>query len=173
LTKILTAKNNATGTLAALANSTVEHRRVADMNLELKETIMRTHFTRMGIGKTLGALALASVLATPAMAQTVVENYEAGNYAAPVAGAVIGTVAGVGLNNAWWGSGTTATSLGATVGSSIVAGGVIGGGAAALIDAALQPCRGFHAMFDLSHGECVNGQWVGYQEPPHMRRVYR
>jgi hypothetical protein len=132
----------------------------------------------MGIGRTIGALALASVLATPAMAQTVVENYEAGNYVAPVAGAVIGTVAGVGFYTAWWGSGTTATALGATAGTAAAAGGVIGVGAAALIDAALQPCRGFHAMFDLSHGECVNGQWVGYQgagyqEPPHMRRMYR
>ncbi|HWM80759.1 MAG TPA: hypothetical protein VNQ56_01750 [Pseudolabrys sp.] len=122
------------------------------------------------IGGALGALALASVLTTPVMAQSVVENYEAGNYIAPVGGAVIGTVAGVGFYNGWWGSSATAASLGATVGSSIAAGGVIGVGAAALIDAALQPCRGFHAMFDLSHGECVNGQWVGYQEPPRLRR---
>jgi hypothetical protein len=133
------------------------------------------------IGGTLGALALASVLAnpaltTPAMAQSVVENYEAGNYVAPAAGAVVGTVAGVGFYNGWWGSSAAASSLGATVGSSIAAGGVIGVGAAALIDAVVQPCRGFHAMFDLSHGECVNGQWVGYQErigyqePPPMRR---
>jgi len=133
--------------------------------------MMRIHPGKL-IGGAVGALALAGVLTTPVMAQSVVENYEAGNYVAPIGGAAIGTVAGVGFYNGWWGSSTAAASLGSTVGTSIAAGGVIGVGAAALIDAALQPCRGFHAMFDLSHGQCVNGQWVGYQEapPPRMRR---
>lgn len=122
---------------------------------------MRNH-----LGKTLGIVALAAALSTPALAQSVRETYEPGNYVAPATGAVVGTVAGIGLYNSWWGSSAAATSLGATATTSAVAGGVIGIGAAALVDAALQPCRGFHAMFDLSHGECVNGQWVGNRPMP-------
>lgn len=113
------------------------------------------------------AIAIAAVMAgaftTPASAQWISENYEATPYVAPATGVVVGTLAGVGLYNGWYGSGATATSLGATAASSAVAGGVIGVGAAALVDAAIQPCRGFHAMFDLSHGQCVNGQYVGYR----------
>lgn len=132
------------------------------------------HHTRavMSAAAIAAAALMAGTLTTPASAQTVRENYEAIPYAAPATGVVVGTLAGVGLYNGWYGSSAAATSLGATAASSAVAGGVIGVGAAALVDAAIQPCRGFHAMFDLSHGQCVNGQYVGYQERP-MRRYVR
>ncbi len=124
---------------------------------------------------TLAAIALtaAAALSSPALAQSTLDpgSDPSLNYAAPViGGAVIGTVAGVGLYNGWWGSSATATSLGATAASSAVAGGVIGVGSIALIDAATQPCRGFSAMFNLRPNECVNGQYVGYRET-RMRRV--
>ncbi len=122
--------------------------------------------------KVFGAIAIAAAaaaLSTPALAQSVNEGgYEAGNYVAPAAGAVVGTLAGVGLYNSWYGSGTTATALGATAGTAAVAGGVIGVGTAALVDAAIQPCRGFHAMFLINPEQCVNGNWVGNQ-PPRVR----
>lgn len=117
------------------------------------------------------AAIMTGALATPASAQWVSENYEVAPYVAPGTGVVVGTLAGVGLYNGWYGSSTAATSLGATAATSAVAGGVIGVGAAALVDAAIQPCRGFHAMFDLSHGQCVDGQYVGYQERPARRYV--
>jgi hypothetical protein len=104
------------------------------------------------------------------------ETYEVQPYVAPATGVVVGTLAGVGLYNGWYGSSAAATSLGATAATSAVAGGVIGVGAAALVDAAIQPCRGFHAMFDLSHGQCVNGEYVGYRNVEYRERpavVYR
>lgn len=125
----------------------------------------------MSVAAIAAAALMAGTLATPASAQSVRENYEVVPYAAPATGVVVGTLAGVGLYNGWYGSSAAATSLGATAASSAVAGGVIGVGAAALVDAAIQPCRGFHAMFDLSHGQCVNGQYVGYQERPVRRYV--
>jgi hypothetical protein len=44
---------------------------------------------------------------------------------------------------------------------SIAVGGVAGVGALATVDAVFNPCAGFHALFDESHGQCVNGQYVG------------
>ena len=53
------------------------------------------------------------------------------------------------------------------VAGAAVAGGVAGVGTIALIDAAVQPCAGFHALFGMNHGACVNGQYVGYDAPRH------
>jgi len=114
------------------------------------------------------AALVGGTFATPASAQWASDNYAP--YAAPATGVVVGTLAGVGLYNGWYGSSAAATSLGATAASSAVAGGVIGVGAAALVDAAIQPCRGFHAMFDLSHGQCVNGEYVGYRNVEYRER---
>jgi hypothetical protein len=53
-------------------------------------------------------------------------------------------------------------------------GGVAGIGTVAVIDAAVQPCRGFQALFGLNKDECVNGAWVGpqrYSEVPRRRIV--
>ena len=57
------------------------------------------------------------------------EAHGPGNYVAAAGGVVVGTVAGVGLYDGWWGSSAAATSLGATATTSAVAGGVIGVGA--------------------------------------------
>lgn len=99
-------------------------------------------------------LAAAAAFATPALAQ---EAYVAPDYVAVPAGAVTGTVVGLGLYNAWWGS--TAAVGGAAipttaVGSAAV-GGVAGIGTVALIDAAIQPCRGFQAMFGFNREYCA------------------
>ncbi len=130
------------------------------------------HHTRavMSAAAIVTAALMAGTLATPASAQSVRETYEVQPYVAPGTGVVVGTLAGVGLYNGWYGSSAAATSLGATAATSAVAGGVIGVGAAALVDAAIQPCRGFHAMFDLSHGQCVNGEYVGYRNVEYRER---
>jgi hypothetical protein len=116
------------------------------------------------------AVAAVAALSTPAFAQSSVDpGYEPGNYVAPAAGAVTGTVVGLGLYNTWFGTGTAATALGATAGTAAVAGGVAGVGTVALVDAAIQPCRGFHAMFMVNPQECANGVWVG--DNPRLRRM--
>jgi hypothetical protein len=118
-------------------------------------------------------IAAAAALATPALAAPYYSaadenpNYTA-SYAAPVAGAVAGTAVGVGLYEGWLGSTAAVTALPATAAGAAAVGGVVGVGAIALIDAAVQPCRGFHALLDLSHGQCVNGKYAGYAPPRHM-----
>lgn len=110
----------------------------------------------------------AAALATPAMAR--MDRYQDSPATADtIGGAAVGTAAGVGLYNGWYGSSAAATSLGATAGASVAAGGVAGIGAVALLDAAVQPCRGFHAIFGLNHGECADGEYVGYAP----RRMHR
>ena len=108
----------------------------------------------------------AAVLATPALAQDV---YSSGNYPAgpALAGAAVGTAVGVGLYEGWFGSGVIASSFPATAAGAAAVGGVAGVGTVALIDAAVQPCRGFHAIFMLNRDQCVNGQYV----PEGTRRV--
>jgi hypothetical protein len=125
--------------------------------------------------KVLCALTVAATaaLALPSLANAQEYGYDRnGNLVALGAGAVVGTLAGVGTYNAWWGSGAFASALPTTAAGAVAAGGVAGVGTVALIDAVASPCRGFHAMFDLSDGECVNGQYVGYAPPP-PRRVRR
>jgi high-affinity Fe2+/Pb2+ permease len=119
-------------------------------------------------GLSVAAIA-AAAMATPAMAR--MESYqETPATAEVVTGAAVGTAAGVGLSEGWFGSGTAATALGATAGTAAVAGGVAGIGTVALLDAAVQPCRGFHALFGLNRDACVNGEYVGYAPE---RRGYR
>ncbi len=113
------------------------------------------------------AAVAAAALASPAMAQPRGDRYTV-NYGAPLAGAAVGTAAGVGLYHGWYGSSVAATSLGATAGTAAVAGGVAGIGTIALIDAVVQPCRGFNALFGLNKDVCVNGEYVGYA-PRRMR----
>jgi hypothetical protein len=122
-------------------------------------------------------IAAAAALATPALAAPYYSaadenpNYAAGGYVAPVAGVAVGTAVGVGLYNGWWGSGAVATALPATAIGAAAVGGVAGVGTLVLIDAAVEPCRGFHALLDLSHGQCVNGEWVGYGPRRPMHRM--
>ena len=122
-------------------------------------------------------VAAAAVLATPALAAPYYSpvdenpNYSTGTYVAPVAGLAVGTVAGVGLYNGWWGSGAVVSTLPTTAVGAAAVGGVAGVGTVALIDAAVEPCRGFQALLTMNRDQCVNGEYVGYG-PPH-RRVLR
>jgi len=110
----------------------------------------------------------AAALATPAMAR--MDNYRGSPVAAEaVTGAAVGTALGIGLYQGWYGSGVLATSLGATAGTAAVVGGVAGVGTVALLDAAIKPCTGFHALFGMNRDECANGEYVGYAP----RRAYR
>jgi high-affinity Fe2+/Pb2+ permease len=116
------------------------------------------------------ALTIAAVtaVAIPSLASAQDSQFSTG-YAAPLAGAAVGTAVGVGLYNGWYGSsGAFVTGATTTTAGAIAVGGVAGVGTVALIDAAFQPCRGFHALFGVNKDSCVNGEYVG--ERP-LRRV--
>jgi hypothetical protein len=51
--------------------------------------------------------------------------------------------------------------LPATTAGAIATGGIVGVGTVALVDAFIQPCRGFSALFGLNKDKCVNGVYVG------------
>jgi hypothetical protein len=124
----------------------------------------------------LAALTASALLATPALAAP--NRYDngparAGAQGAEVAvGAATGTVVGVGLANGWWGANPAiaGTALPTTAAGAAAVGGVAGIGTIAAIDAVIQPCRGFQALFGLNHGACVNGEYVGYAPQPMYRR---
>lgn len=121
--------------------------------------------------KTLLALPIiaAGLAATPALAQP----YDGPGYwngpngyppaAGVVAGAAAGTTVALGAYNGWW----PGAALPASAAGAAVTGGVAAVGTLAMVDAVFNPCAGFHALFDESHGECVNGQYVG----PRAERV--
>ena len=115
--------------------------------------------------KTILAIAAIAALSTPALAQSQVTVYGDYNPAAPAevtTGAVAGTAVGVGVSEGWFGGALgSSTAIGATTAGAVTAGGVAGVGVAAGIDAVVQPCRGFAALFDLNKGACVNGNYVG------------
>ena len=79
-----------------------------------------------------------------------------------VAGAAVGTTVALGAYNGWW----PEAALPATAVGAAVTGGVAAVGTLAMVDAVFNPCAGFHAIFDESHGECVNGQYVGARAEP-------
>jgi F0F1-type ATP synthase assembly protein I len=118
-------------------------------------------------------IAAATAMAAPAMAQGYQSQvypgagYDRGTATAAElgAGVVAGTVVGLGISEGWW---TTAfgAALPTTAAGAAVLGGVAGIGTVATIDALVQPCAGFQALFDLNHGRCVNGQYVGYSAQP-------
>lgn len=133
-------------------------------------------------------LAAAAAFATPALAQPFNDyTYSDARAAAPwVAGTAAGTAVALGAYHGWytsWGAAGAALPTSA-VGAAAV-GGVAAMGTVAFIGGWMQPCSGFQALFDLNHGRCVNGQYVGeqrvsYSEPAperpyrrHHRRVYR
>jgi hypothetical protein len=110
-------------------------------------------------------VAAAAAFATPALAQP----YESGSTVPTStmlgAGAVTGTLFGLSLSEAWWGSSFGKYALPATTGVAAASGAVAGIGTVALIHAATTPCHGFHALFGgfLTSSEgCENGHWVGY-----------
>jgi len=98
-------------------------------------------------------------------------NYSAGAYVAPVTGAAVGTVVGVGLYNGWFGTSAAVTALPATAAGATAVGGVAGIGTIALIDSVVQPCRGFQALLGMNRDQCVNGEYVGYGPGRSMRRM--
>jgi hypothetical protein len=140
----------------------------------------------MDMRKALYALpiAAATVFATPALA----EPYAYNDYApgAPVvAGAAVGTAVALGAYNGWYASwGAAGAALPTTAVGAAAVGGVAALGTVAFVDGWMHPCRGFQALFDMNHGRCVNGVYVGdrgYEGAParvtyrerHHRRVYR
>jgi hypothetical protein len=128
----------------------------------------------------------AIALAAPASAQqrqrqqVVVTPAGTAHPAATTTGVAAGTVFGVGLTQGWWGTTGAAAALPTSAAGAAVAGGVAGVGTIAMLDAAMQPCRGFRAFFSpfvqTAPGQsgCVNGEFVGYRvaERP-ARRVVR
>ena len=114
---------------------------------------------------TLSAAAAALVLAAPAASAQ--DRYYPQNpapYAAPIAGAAVGTTVGLGLYNGWFGTSAAATAAPATALGAAATGFVAGAGTLAFVHAATTPCQGFHFLFGAlnnSANECVNGRWVG------------
>lgn len=112
------------------------------------------------------AVATAAAIAVPATSQAARYFYPQPNAVAPAAvgtGVVTGTVIGLGVAEGWWGSTVAGAALPATTAGAAAVGGVAGIGTIALVDAFVQPCRGFAALFDLNSGACVNGQYVGHR----------
>ena len=99
------------------------------------------------------ALAVAFTLSSPASAGHIKKHP---HKATIVAGAVVGTVVGIGLYETWWSSKAwTAGTSGA------VAGGFVAGvGTIALIHAVTTPCQGFQALMMINKG-CKNGVYTG------------
>jgi hypothetical protein len=115
------------------------------------------------------AIAAVAALSTPALAEPADYNSSAVEVGT---GAAVGSVAGVGLSEGWFASGTSLAGAAATTAGAVTVGGVAGVGTVALLDSAIEPCSGFHALFGANHGACVNGTYVGYSERP-ARRVIR
>jgi hypothetical protein len=112
------------------------------------------------------SIAATAAIATPAFAEpeNVNPNYGSAYAIAPVAGGVaVGTVVGVGLYEGWLGSSAAVVALPATAAGAAVVGGVAGVGTVVLLDAAIQPCRGFYALLGMNEHQCVNGVYVGDQ----------
>jgi hypothetical protein len=107
---------------------------------------------------TLAAVAAAALI-TPASAEVDGVNP---NYAPAVVatGAAVGTLAGVGLYQGWYGSSAFVTSAGATAGTAAAVGGVAGVGTVVLLEGLTAKCHGFGVLWT-ARSECVNGQWVG------------
>jgi hypothetical protein len=107
-------------------------------------------------------VALAAALATPALADPPRQR----DYVAPAAGVVGGTVLGLGLTEGWIGPTVAGAALPTAAAGAAVVGGVAGIGGIALVDAAIQPCAGFHALLDLNQQYCArqNAQQIAFQE---------
>jgi hypothetical protein len=118
-------------------------------------------------------IAAAIAVASPALAEqdSVNPNYSNGYYAAPLAGALVGTAVGVGLYNGWY-TGAFAAGLPATAVGAAAVGGVAGIGTVALLEGVTARCHGFGILWS-ARGECVNGQWVGDQPVMRHRHAMR
>lgn len=105
----------------------------------------------------------AAALATPALAQPYGYDpqYNPDAPAAAVTGAAVGTGVGVAIYNGAFGSGAFAAALPTTAAGAAAVGGVAGVGTVALVDAVVQPCRGFQALFLMHREECARAEWGG------------
>jgi hypothetical protein len=117
---------------------------------------MRKTLTAISIAALTAAFA-TSALANPPRHRDVV---------APAVGVAGGTALGLGLSEGWIGPTVAGTAFTTTVAGAAAAGGVAGIGGIALADAVIQPCAGFHAMFDLNEQYCAqqNAQAIALQE---------
>jgi hypothetical protein len=112
------------------------------------------------------AIAAMAALSTPALARnvTVYGDYNPAAPAEVTTGAVAGTAVGVGVSEGWFGAsgvlGSSSAIAASTAGAATI-GGVAGVGTVATLDAVIQPCRGFSALFGANKESCVNGQYVG------------
>ena len=116
--------------------------------------------------KTIIAMSAIAAITLTSAASAQERYRDQGNAAKLGAGAVAGTVVGLGLYNGWFGSGTFASSLPSSAAGAAATGLVVGIGTGALIDAATQPCKGFRALFSSFYpgpSGCVNGEFVGYR----------
>jgi hypothetical protein len=106
--------------------------------------------------------ALTAALATPALADPPRHR----DSVAPAVGVAGGTVLGLGLTEGWIGSTVAGAALPTAAVGAAAVGGVAGIGGVALVDAAIQPCAGFHAMLDLNEQYCAqqNAQQIALQE---------
>jgi hypothetical protein len=103
------------------------------------------------------ALAVAFTISSPASAGGLKHHP---HKATIVAGAVVGTLVGIGLYEGWFATNSLTTSSLATSSAGAATGGFIAGVATvAMIHAATTPCTGFHAIFQ-GKG-CKNGRYVG------------
>jgi hypothetical protein len=110
------------------------------------------------------AIAALSVLSTPALARnvTVYGDYNPAGPAEVTTGAVAGTAVGIGVSEGWFsGALGSSTAVAASTAGAATVGGVAGVGTIAALDAIIQPCRGFSALFGANKDSCVNGHYVG------------
>ena len=99
-----------------------------------------------------------------APAQVYVYNTNPAAPAEATTGVVAGTVVGLGVAEGWWGATAAGAALPATAAGAAVVGGVAGIGAVALIDAAVQPCRGFAAILGANREYCADVNGVRVQQ---------
>ena len=120
--------------------------------------------------------AIAAVaFALPASAQDYRDRYYHSGATPWIAGAGVGSLVGFGLYHGWYG-GSFAASLPSSAAGAAATGGVAGVGTVALIDAAVQPCAGFRALFSPFRpgpSGCVNGEFVGYRVAERSAPRYR
>jgi len=116
------------------------------------------------------SIVAAAALSTSASAQQRHDPYDS-TAAAPVAvGAVTGTVVGVGVSEAWFGSTVAGASLTGGAAGAAIAGGVAGIAAIVLIHSVTTPCQGFLIGLDVFNpGPSACGQPV----PPPRRAARR
>jgi hypothetical protein len=104
----------------------------------------------------LAAVAVAFTLSSPASAGGKHHPHKA----TIIAGAVVGTVVGIGLHEGWWTSTAASRTVFATSTGAATGGFIAGVATVALIHAATTPCQGFQAMMMMSKG-CKDGKYVG------------